>query len=439
MSDCVSSESFVPAVVKPVRVALILRYFLPIVTGPAVRHRQIAEVIRRYGIHMEFHTAMPDGHSLPFHEDCRGYEIFRHTFTGTCKPGQQQLDAALFKAATNYWQSTGPAPDVIVVFTASRKILPQLLWARMNGAKVVLSLTIAPETGETSRLREILTRLTQYGMLRLFDAHCALSESLGRIYCRLGASPKKMHVFPFPVNMQRFRPPSCPEEKAAIRNKLGLPQNRQIVLFMGGIIRRKGVDLLLKAWGRVLERHPGALLVLAGEEIRRSTSGGVTGLNSELFFKQEISHLIQSTGISEAVMFAGEVDNPEEYCRASDVFAFPSRLEGMGGVIPEAMASGLPCVITPFVGFPEKEFGIAGTHYVKAELEAGSIAEALCLLLSDSVKRHEMGLAARSWAAAEFELMSITRRLAQLYLRLAQQPQEFCRDDNSDAGLMHGT
>lgn len=399
----------------PLKVALVLRHFYPVVTGPAVRHRQIAELIHEMGIRMEFHTVLPSGSNLPHIENNETHDVIRHDLSAKKTIKEQLWDAALFDAARSYWADTNSKPQVIVLFSTSRMLLPNILWAKRNRIKLALSLTIAPEIHQTTKLKGFLTRLALSLALKSFDALCALSETLGKQYVKLGAINSRIHVFPFPVNTQRFRPPASIEEKMETRERLGLPKDKKLVLFSGGIIKRKGVDLLLNAWSQVVKRHPNAVLVLLGEKIRKSTATSHVEAVAEDTFHTKLLSIIEKSQIAESIVFVGQVLNPQDYCMASDLFVFPSRLEGMGGVVPEAMASGLPCVITPFVGFPKKEFGTEGIHYLLSELHSDTIAESICRLLDDPELSLILGNSARQWALNQFDLGKITQGMAQLY------------------------
>ena len=73
---------------------------------------------------------------------------------------------------------------------------------------------------------------------------------------------------------------------------------------------------------------PSALLLLVGDgELRKN------------IIKQA-----EKLGIADKVIFTGKVDNVEDYLQAMDVFAFPTRFEGLGNVLIEAQTAGLKCV-----------------------------------------------------------------------------------------------
>ena len=86
----------------------------------------------------------------------------------------------------------------------------------------------------------------------------------------------------------------------------------------------------------------------------------------------------------------GEITNVEDYLRISDVFILPSFQEGMGNVVFEAMATGLPCILTPYIGLPE-EFGSPGKHYILVEHNIDSISDGVIKLLMYEKERNVIG------------------------------------------------
>lgn len=111
------------------------------------------------------------------------------------------------------------------------------------------------------------------------------------------------------------------------------------VLWVGGMKRRKHVDGLLRIWQGVAQEHRTAVLVLVGDGPERP----------------RLERLARRLGIAHRVRFAGYMPwarLPIEY-RVADLFVFPSRLEGFGLSVGEAMASGLPVVVSNQGALPE--------------------------------------------------------------------------------------
>ena len=116
-----------------------------------------------------------------------------------------------------------------------------------------------------------------------------------------------------------------------------------------------------------------------------------------------------------SVIFTGEVDNVEAYYQSADVFAFTSTAEGMPNAVIEAMASGLPCVVTPFSGLPETEFGTPGREFILIADQPAAISDEILGLISNPAKCREIGGAARRFARLNLNSESAINAYAEIY------------------------
>ena len=186
-----------------------------------------------------------------------------------------------------------------------------------------------------------------------------------------------------------------------------------MLLFVGSVIPRKGVDLLLDAWARRAGSWPRTHLVIAGPREDRD--------RPDLeFFGQRLQTLRAASGAPDRVHFVGLVDQIQDYMRAADVFIFPSRREGMGNVVLEAMASALPVVLTPFVGFPT-ELGRPDKHFILADRNPASLGAVVDRLLENAELRQLLGRQAREWVQDRLDMEDSLDRYASLYRELADQ------------------
>jgi phosphatidylinositol alpha-1,6-mannosyltransferase len=204
------------------------------------------------------------------------------------------------------------------------------------------------------------------------------------------------------VDVDRFTPAA---EGAAVRRRHGLGE-APVVVCVSRLVARKGQDVLVAAWPRLLARHPDARLLLVGGGPAEAT----------------LRRAVATRGLGHSVVFAGPVD-PEElpaYYAAGDVFAMPCRtrrggldVEGLGMVFLEAAACGRPVVAGTSGGAPEAvQEGVTG-HVVDPR-SPSAVADAIADLLADPNRARTMGAAGRAWVEQRWSWTRIAATFAEL-------------------------
>lgn len=280
---------------------------------------------------------------------------------------------------------------------------PVLLRAKRQGIPVVHTITIAPETPPpSSALAAIKHRVAMHLTFSLVPHIAMLSGELSRVYQKqCGVRKDQISIIPNGIDVQRFAPSDDAAKRETLRDRFAIPRDAKIVLFVGGLMPRKGVDLLLSCWNTVRQHHPNAILLFVGSTGVRE-SHRVLGLHAEIeMYAMLIDRLKGDLIDSSSVRFLGEQTDPVPFFQMADLFAFPSHREGLPTAVLEAMACGLPCLVTPFIGLPApgEEMGYPDTHYVMLERDPDLWAHKIVELLADAStsRRIEIGAAARSW------------------------------------------
>jgi len=188
------------------------------------------------------------------------------------------------------------------------------------------------------------------------------------------------------------------DDGAAVRRELGIDAGVPLVATVGRLAAMKGHADLLRAWDLVLRDLPGAVLLVVGEG------------------EEEQALRRQAAGLSppEAVRFLGFRRDARAVLSAIDVLALTSvRDEGCSNALLEAMALGVPAVVTRCGGLPYVvEDGRTGV--VVPVGDAGAIAAALLRLVRDPAGRAAMGAAARKLAESRYNLDAVTTLLEDL-------------------------
>lgn len=167
------------------------------------------------------------------------------------------------------------------------------------------------------------------------DGVVAVSRDLAVELGRMKVAPDRMRIIYDGVDRTKF----CPQSQAQARQQLRLSAEDRIVLFVGNLVRVKGLDVLFRAIAELKRIGEKVRVVLIGEGPCRAS------------LQLEADRL----GITEWVSFQGSVVHSElpPWYQAADVFVLASRSEGVPNVILEAAACGLPWVASRVGGLPE--------------------------------------------------------------------------------------
>jgi phosphatidylinositol alpha-1,6-mannosyltransferase len=252
-------------------------------------------------------------------------------------------------------------------------------WVALPGARQVMRRIAAGI--------DVLTYLSEYTCRRLEPA--------------LGKRTRLAQLSPG-VDVEVFTPDA---DGAAVRRRYGLGDG-PVVVCVSRLVARKGQDVLVAGWPRVLTRHPTARLLLVG--------GGPA--------ESSLRRAVAARGLEGSVVLTGPVapaELPAHYA-AGDVFAMPCRtrragldVEGLGMVFLEAAACGRPVVAGTSGGAPEAvQDGVTG-HVVDPR-SPEAVAAAIIGLLDDPERARAMGAAGRAWVEQRWSWETVAATFADL-------------------------
>lgn len=208
-------------------------------------------------------------------------------------------------------------------------------------------------------------------------------------------------IVPNGVDTSAFRelPPGQPFRDRAFGGAEG-----SIVLFVGRVARKKGIDLLIRAFARSGAAQSAWLAVVGPDD------EDLTG---------ELEAVAREAGVADRVRFTGPLYGRErlEAMAAADVWSLTSHTENFGNAVVEAMAAGLPVIVSSAVNIAP-DIGAADAGVVTT-LEVDEIAAHLRDLLGDVSRRGELSTRAREFAAG-YDWSRIGPRLAELYREAAE-------------------
>ena len=201
------------------------------------------------------------------------------------------------------------------------------------------------------------------------------------------------------IELDHYRRTAEVEEEAAKIRKEGV----LTFVFIGRLVRDKGIHELVEAFVRLNKENPHTRLVLVGR-----TEAELDPLN------EETQHIIDTHNAIEAV---GSQKDVRPWLAASDVLAFPSYREGFPNVVIEAGAMGLPSIVTNINGC--NEIIIPGENgVIIPPRDADALYEAMKDLCEDDEKRVYLTKNARESVASRFDCQIVRRALYDFYASL---------------------
>lgn len=173
--------------------------------------------------------------------------------------------------------------------------------------------------------------------------------------------------------------------KGKLRAELGLTQQDFVLCYVGNLVRRKGADVLVRAFIKFIRNHHAhAHLIIAGADVKEEDGRYVEA------FKNEIAE----AKIQNLVHFLGFRQDVPDLLADTDMFVMSSRMESFGLSIVEAMAASLPLIATSSGSIAEVvEDGVSGILVPPCEVER--LADAMYGLYMDSDRRKRLGHNAR--------------------------------------------
>jgi UDP-glucose:(heptosyl)LPS alpha-1,3-glucosyltransferase len=254
-----------------------------------------------------------------------------------------------------------------------------------------------------------LTRRLNYALGSRVERYCftrspirtviAVSEKVkAEIEIFYGVEPKKIVVIPLGVDAAVFHPGSRDLLRQTARVGLGIEPDDFVLVFVGADYRLKGLMTLLGAL-KQLPRHVKALTV---------------GVEPDAALR----HLVADGGLEDRVKFVGRTSEPNRYYAAADCFVLPTRYDTFSLATLEAMASGLPVIVTRAAGVSELLTDGLDSIILQDPADVGQLARQLSRLMADDRLRKTLGEEARK-AAEELSWEKVAERTLAVYRQLS--------------------
>lgn len=250
-------------------------------------------------------------------------------------------------------------------------------WSMLPGARQALR-----RIGRDADAVTVVSRYTRARVAAAFGPQAALEQ------------------LPSGIDTDVFRPDAAARTELRTRYRLG---EAPVVACVSRLVARKGQDVLIRALPAIRERVPAARLLIVGDGPYRA----------------RLHRLAAEHDVAAHVVFTGPVPAEElpAHHAVGDVFAMPCRtrgggldVEGLGIVLLEAAASGLPVVAGDSGGAPET-VREGHTGHVVGGRDLAAVTDAVAGLLADPDRARAMGAAGREWMRREWTWPVLVRRL----------------------------
>jgi len=211
--------------------------------------------------------------------------------------------------------------------------LLSILASKLCGIKVIVETTLFGSDDPIS-IKKSRMGYIKFFLFKLADRVVNISPLLFESCLQVKMKSDKIFIIGNSVDTLKFTKVSI-EEKKELRKELGISQFKHVLLYVGIIRSRKGVEDLIHMFNIVNKNMNDTCLVLAGP---------INKDNENIMYTDKIRKIVSDYGLNSKVIITGEIKNVDEWMKASDIFVFASKREGFGTVLVEAMSTGLPVV-----------------------------------------------------------------------------------------------
>lgn len=267
-----------------------------------------------------------------------------------------------------------------------------------------LAMRLLPRRPRIVRTRHLILPVGSLNSYkRLPDHVVAVSRAVADYLVSVGLPRDHVSVVSTGVDTARFDPEKV---QPVLRTELGLSPDTPLIGTIAILRAKKGHLDLLGAIPKVLERHPEAVFVFAGDGPQRAN----------------LETAIAERGLQSRVHLLGLRRDVPEVLRSLDVFVLPTHEEALGTAFLEAQAMGLPAIGTRVGGVPEAILEGETGMLVPAH-DPAALAAAIGTLLDDPAHTREMGRKARTWVCSRHSVEVMGRDMLDTYVRLCGRQQ----------------
>jgi glycosyltransferase involved in cell wall biosynthesis len=390
---------------KNLRILMVSQRMLPYIAGAELQALHLARALIQSGNEVRILTTK-FMRGLPAHDLIAGVPVRRIPVLHSSQSSIEEASVSEFPMAkaSNFASMAAFTAfysrsfDIVHAHCLSASSLGAAFGASLTGVPIIVKPSLGGDDGEIRKIMRSPAAPFIKSLLNGIERFAILDEGIAEELESAGVSRKRFVFVENGVDTDKFCPANA-DERADIRARLHLPEG-PIALFVGQLIERKGIKSLLEAWRIASPSLKSATLVFAGE-----------GEESEAIQREAASGL--------RIISLGVRDDVADLMRASDVLILPSRNESFGNVVVEAMACGLPVIVSSAGIAQRLALDRVAGRVVTASCPE-EIAAAVTEIFNDPEMRKTMGERSR-YIVEKFDFRLVATEYLKIYRSIIEE------------------
>jgi len=369
---------------RRIKVAMIIQDYLPRLGGAERQLAALAPLLKERGVDVHILTRRFPG--LNRFESVNGVPIYRLPIFKTKALASLTFTLAAIPVIRSL------RPDVIHAHGLMSPTTTAVLAKRLLGTPVVSKTLRGGLLGDLARLtKKPFGRRRFHFLQKQVDAFITISSEIQEELLGSGVSPDRCIFIPNGVKLDQFQPVSK-YQKELLRKQLQLPDGL-LVIYVGRLEPEKRVDDLIQIWSEIRRKYTEVHLL-------------VLGIGTQ---EEKLKRMADRN-----VLFGGSVDNVAEYLQTADLFVLPSVSEGLSNALLEALATGLPVVVTATGGATDiVHHKVSGWLIYDYDLQ--NLREGIVTFLDNQLLREQCALEGQQYVTENYSLISTANKLCNLY------------------------
>ena len=255
--------------------------------------------------------------------------------------------------------------------------------------------------------QDLIRRLDGFTARNLLVKSIAVSQYVAQhIELKLGINPNDIEVVYNPIDMRQVQTNGT-DSRSKIFQEMELSDQSKLIVSVGRVTDQKGVIELIEAFAKIAQSNALVHLAVIGNTV------------SDRVYFNKVMERIEFHGIQERAHLIGPRYDVAAWLASADLFVFPSKYEGMGIALAEAMAAGVACVASDVGPIPELiNSGQTGVLYTLNDIDA--LAHAIKRLLTDNELRKNLGENGQKSILEKFDPLNKSQEMADLYVAVIQ-------------------